>query len=127
MIDAALVLFTDALWTLVSVVGVRYGLPTLGHSERAFRYSDRAFPRRPTREQFRRARRMARFLLFGVVVATLLGAVVIGGDVHDLVMGIELTTDARRMFYRTILIGVMASIVGALRELYATYEVWGKP
>lgn len=122
--ETALVLLTDALWTLVSIAGVRYGWPTLVHSEKAFRYSNQAFPRRPTREQFRRARRMARCLLYGVIVAMLLGVLIIGGDVYDLLTGTELTTNVRRMIYRFVLISVMGSIVWALRELYKTYEVW---
>lgn len=126
MSDTALVLLTDALWTLACTFGSYYGLGLVRHSSAAYRYSAGTFPRRRSREQFRLSRVAAALLLAAVALGSLLGVIVIGGDLLTWVGNEPLETDARRMLYRAILISVMALITLALRKMWQVYELWGQ-
>lgn len=122
MNDAAVIIVTDLVWTIIGIIGVRYSVREILYAMQGKRYYEetgrRAFGRRMNRT--------AIFHIVAVVIAVLLGLLVVGTDLYDWYSGVVLEIDTRRTFYRIVLEMKFTCIILAMREQDRIRELFGE-
>lgn len=120
MSDVFVILATDLFWTVLAISGIYYSYDEVRDASKGVRY----FEATGRRLFGRLMRRTARYHIASVALASVLGLLVVGVDLYTWWSGGPLQIDAKRTFYRVILISMLFCLVRAMAAQRRVRRMW---